>query len=307
MIHVGLRIDVDTLRGTRTGVPNLIDLLARYNIRASFFFSMGPDNMGRHLWRLMHPTFLIKMLRTSAARLYGWDTLMRGTLCPGPVIGQICRDTIRNTAGAGHEIGLHAWDHYRWQTRVERMDRNDITLEIQRGYNLLTDIIERHPDCFAAPGWRITPEALIALDGFAFRFESDCRGYSIFRPVFDVKHISHVQVPATLPTYDELIGIKCTPETYNNYLLNLIRPNQLNVLTIHAEVEGINCLPLFQDFVDRALQKGIVFGPLGEILSRTKNIAESTVCKSSVTGREGWVACQENYQTSSIYEKVRNL
>jgi undecaprenyl phosphate-alpha-L-ara4FN deformylase len=307
MIHVGLRIDVDTLRGTRTGVPNLIDLLARYNIRASFFFSMGPDNMGRHLWRLMHPTFLIKMLRTRATRLYGWDTLIHGTLCSGPVIGQICRDTIRKTAGAGHEIGLHAWDHYRWQTRVERMDRNDITLEIQRGYNLLTDIIERHPDCFAAPGWRITPEALIALDGFAFRFESDCRGYSIFRPVFDVKHISHVQVPATLPTYDELIGTKCTPETYNNYLLNLIRPNQLNVLTIHAEVEGINCLSMFQDFLDRALQKGIVFGPLGEILSRTNNIAESTVCKSSVAGREGWVACQENYQTSSIYEKVRNL
>lgn len=307
MIHVGLRIDADTLRGTRTGVPNLIHLLALYDIRASFFFSMGPDNMGRHLWRLMRPAFLIKMLRTRATSLYGWDILMRGTLCPGPVIGNRCPGPIRDTAGAGHEVGLHAWDHYLWQARVERMDRHTLTLEIQRGYDLLTDIIERHPDCFAAPGWRVTPEALIALDRFEFRYESDCRGLSIFRPVVDGRHMSHIQVPSTLPTYDELIGIKCTPESYNDYLLNMIRPDQLNVLTIHAEVEGISCLSMFQDFLDKARQEGIVFKPLGGILSCTNNIAESTVCKSSVAGREGWVACQENYQPSSIHDKVLKL
>jgi undecaprenyl phosphate-alpha-L-ara4FN deformylase len=172
------------------------------------------------------------------------------------------------------------------------MDQHALTCEIQRGYDLLTDILGNRPDCFAAPAWRVTPKALHALDQFPFRFESDCRGHSLFQPVVDGRPISHVQVPTTLPTYDELIGEKCIPETYNEYLLKMIRPDRLNVLTIHAEVEGVSCLPLFQDFLDKARQRDIVFGPLGGILSQPQKIVTSGIHKSAVDGRDGWVASQ---------------
>lgn len=293
MITVGLRIDVDTLRGTRIGVPNLVDLLSDYHVRASFFFSVGPDNMGRHLWRMIRPAFLIKMLRTRAASLYGWDILLRGTLRSGPVIGRRCPGPIQAAAYAGHEVGLHAWDHHYWQARVERMDQHTLICELRKGYDLLQDILGRPPDCFAAPAWRTTSEVLWVIQRYPFRYQSDCRGHSIFRPVVHGQRLRNIQVPTTLPTYDELAGLKCTPETYNEYLLNLIRPGGLNVLTIHAEAEGISCLPLFRDFVGEATKRNIAFKALGDILSQTEKIEESGICKSAVSGRVGWLACQD--------------
>ena len=293
MCHVGLRVDVDTLRGTRLGVPNLIRLMARHHIRASFFFSVGPDNMGRHLCRLIRPGFLFKMLRTRATSLYGWDILLRGTLIPGPVIGNRCPGPIREAASEGHEVGLHAWDHHKWQTRVEQMERQELTNEIQLGFDMLKGILGRNPDGFAAPAWRITPEVLQTMEEFPFFYHSDCRGHSLFRPMSNERQLSHVQVPTTLPTYDELIGLKSTSVTYNEDLLNLITPDRLNILTIHAEAEGIGCLAMFQDFLSRAEQRNVVFKPLGDMLSQTEKITTSVVHKKTVPGRDGWLAFQE--------------
>ncbi len=299
MPQVGLRIDVDTLRGTRCGIPNLLKLLDCHNIKATIFFSVGPDNMGRHLWRLLRPAFLLKMLRTQATSLYGWDILLRGTLWPGPLIGNICSDIIHKAGEAGHEIGLHAWDHHRWQSQLENLDQNALNQDLTRGYRQLTRILGIPPSCFAAPAWRITPTALQTLAQFPFNFTSDCRGTSIFRPQIDSTSESvnepqlHIQIPSTLPTYDELIGQKCTPETYNDYLLDLIRPENLNVLTIHAEVEGICCLQLFSDFLEKARSRKIIFKPLGKLLPQTTKIETTPIQQKNLPGREGWISCQD--------------
>ena len=172
------------------------------------------------------------------------------------------------------------------------MDENTLTAQLQQGYDLLTEILRRPPECFAAPAWQVTPEALLALDRFDFRYESSCRGHSVFRPVEAGKPLSHVQVPTTLPTYDELIGRQCTPQTYNDHLLALIRPDRLNVLTIHAEVEGICCHELFEEFLDKATQRQIAFRPLGSMVPALETISEGVIRKGEIAGREGWLASQ---------------
>ncbi len=293
-MKVGLRIDVDTFRGAKLGVPNLCRLLAQRSIKGTFFFSVGPDNMGRHLWRLLRPTFLWKMLRTKAATLYGWDIVFKGTFWPGPVIGERLGDVIRDAADAGHEIGLHAWDHHAWQAHIDSMDSDDIYQSISKGVTLLTRLLGHPPVCSAVPGWKCNNLVLLVKERFAFTYNSDCRGENIFYPLVDVKKLSQPQIPVTLPTYDEVVGREgITSENYNEHLLSLVVPNKLNVLTIHAEAEGIACGDLFDRFLEMSQAKGITFVPLGELLTESASPGSAAVVAKKNPGREGWLACQE--------------
>jgi len=291
--NVGLRIDVDTLRGTLDGVPALCRVLAERSIRASFFFSVGPDNMGRHLWRLLRPAFLRKMLRSDAASLYGWDIVLRGTLWPGPRIGRRGAEAIRAAALAGHEIGFHAWDHHAWQARVDRLSSPQVAAITARGVEALTAITGAAPSAAAAPGWRCTDAALRAQAAFPFAYQSDCRGESIFLPRIRGETLQRPQIPVTLPTYDEWIGRDgVTDANYNERLLARLDPLRLDVLAVHAEVEGIARRALFVDFLDRAHERGWRFVPLSTLLPDADVLPVAPMVEGQVPGREGTVACQ---------------
>ncbi len=45
-MQAGLRIDVDTYRGTREGVPRLLDMLDEAQVKATFFSSVS----GQTIW-----------------------------------------------------------------------------------------------------------------------------------------------------------------------------------------------------------------------------------------------------------------
>ena len=292
-MKIGLRIDVDTFRGTECGVPNLCRLLADHSVKASFFFSVGPDNMGRHLWRLLRPAFLWKMLRTRASRLYGWDIFLRGTLWPGPVIGDKLGDVIRDTAEAGHEVGLHAWDHHAWQTHIDTMDAESIRHSLERGIASMTHLLGFSPTCSAVPGWKCNDLVLKEKTRFTFDYHSDCRGDSVFLPRVKGCECAQPQIPVTLPTYDEMIGHGgVNDENYNERLLALCGPDRLNVLTVHAEVEGIARRDMFARFVETAVNSGAHFVPLGKLLRDGPPPEYGTIAPRRIPGREGWVAYQ---------------
>src|SRR5258705_5011635 len=118
MALLGLKIDVDTWRGTREGVPRLVEALNRHGAQATFLFSLGPDHTGRAIRRVFRRGFLRKVSRTSVVSNYGIKTLLYGTLLPGPDISRRCAPLMRSVRDAGHEVGIHTYDHVEWQDPV---------------------------------------------------------------------------------------------------------------------------------------------------------------------------------------------
>ena len=286
-MNLGLRIDVDTFRGTRDGLPVLRRMLDVRGIQASVFLTVGPDNMGRHLWRLLKPAFFAKMLRSQAVSTYGWDILLRGTFWPGPVIFRRLGPQLRGIADDGHEIGMHAWDHHRWQVAAHRMPPEAVRSEIMMAHEAITEVIGRVPTCTAAPGWRCTPEILPLRDELGYTYASDCRGHGVFQP-----QAGPPQVCVNLPTWDEVVGRDgITDENFNDHIRGCMRNDGLDVLTVHAESEGGAKAALFGSFLDQAIADGINIVPLRELIP--DDIPSGTLKRGEVNGREGWVAVRE--------------
>jgi undecaprenyl phosphate-alpha-L-ara4FN deformylase len=293
MIPAGLRVDVDTWRGTRDGVPRLLDTLDEAGVRATFFFSVGPDNMGRHLWRLARPQFLWKMLRSRAASLYGWDILLAGTAWPGRAIGRAFGHLMRDARARGHEVGLHAWDHHGWQRNAGRWSSSELTAEIDRGVKTLQDILGARVECSAAAGWRADARVVEAKEAFGFRYNSDCRGRSLFRPRLADGRLAAPQVPVDLPTYDEAVGPALAASEFTDYILGRFRQCALNVYTVHAEVEGIVMADEFRRLLRQARERDIRFGTLGSLLPADAGaVPAGELRRGELAGREGWLGVQ---------------
>jgi len=209
--------------------------------------------MGRHLWRLVKPQFLWKMLRSRAASLYGWDILLAGTAWPGRKIGPTCANIIREAAQY-HETGLHAWDHYTWQTFSGNWNIPLLADDILRGVGELEAIIEQPVRCSAVAGWRADRRVVNAKEAFNFRYNSDCRGRSLFRPLINGGKLGTPQIPVTLPTWDEVIGREVQAVDFNAYILShMLMDTGTPVYTIHAEVEGIAWHSNFEDLLSSGL------------------------------------------------------
>ncbi len=295
---LAIKIDVDTDRGTRIGVPNLLTLFEKFSIKATFLFSLGPDNTGRAIKRVFRPGFLKKVSRTSVVSAYGIRTLLNGVLLPGPHVGRRNEAIMRKTRDLGHEVGIHCYDHIRWQDGLAKMSRNEIYEEFGKARREFERIFNRPSTTAGAAGWQANSFSLAAYDDAGLLYASDARGSHPFYPRIGSTVYKTVQIPSTLPTLDELLGRPEYPEErIVGHYLSLLRPGTLNVFTIHAEIEGMSKMPLFRILLEAIKQKTVQVVTLEAWARRLHdNPSHVPVCdliQGTIDGRSGTLSLQQ--------------
>lgn len=298
-MRISLKVDVDTLRGTLEGVPRLVSLFQKHQVNACFLFSMGPDNTGRALKRLFRPGFLQKVMRTSVTSNYGLKTLMYGVLIPGPDISNRAGHIMRQTQAAGFETGIHTYDHIRWQDYVVKRDAHWTQHEMDRALAAYQGVFDENPRTWGSAGWQINVHALAVQDAWGLDYASDSRGTHPFLPVMDGQYFTTPQIPGTLPTLDELIGVdNITDANVHEVLLDqsdsIDNPDLGHVFTLHAELEGMAYLDVMDKLLTTWKQRGCEIGSTMQLRERLdiNTLPRHKMLMAEIPGRSGTVAVQ---------------
>ena len=288
-MKLAIKLAVDTFRGTREGVAGLVDLLKKHGAGGTFLFSLGPDHTGRAMRRVFRPGFFSKVARTSVVEHYGVRTLLYGTLLPGPDIGRKCADTLRAVRDAGFEVGVHCWDHVRWQDFVVKRDADWTEREMERAMDRFQEVFGEPAKTWGCAGWQLNRHAAW-FEERHFPYASDTRGTGPFQPVWDGVAIGCPQLPTTLPTLDELIGLH---DDVVKHLLALTGDTD-HVFTAHAELEGGMLLAQFDALLAGWKAQGydiVATETVWHTVDATR-LPRCEVIQAEVPGRSGTLAVQ---------------
>jgi peptidoglycan/xylan/chitin deacetylase (PgdA/CDA1 family) len=296
--RIGLKVDVDTLRGTRAGVPRLAALLKKHGMDATFYFSVGPDHTGRAMRRVFRKGFAQKVARTSVLKHYGLRTLLYGVLLPGPDIGSEGGNEMRRVRDAGFEVGLHTYDHVRWQDHVAHATPEWTREEFERGLRAFERVFGCLPESHAAAGWQINQTALQLERDYRLKYASDTRGGPAFLPLLDGNPSNCPQLPTTLPTFDELLGRDGVDETT---IADAVFDRSVaaadpavQVFTLHAEMEGMLLLDAFESLLLKWRGAGATVTRMAAIhaLAAQRPLPARAVIEGEIPGRSGMLAVQ---------------
>ena len=295
---IGLKVDVATLRGTREGVPALVELFRRHGVGATFFFTLGPDRTGRALGRALKAGYADKARGSGAIEHFGAATLMYGTLLPAPDIARRAGDAMRMARDEGFETGVLAHDHARWLAGAATADAAWTSDEMRRACERYSDVFKEAPRTHGAAGWQMNVHALRLTQRLGFDYASDGRGTHPHLPCWNAEPVRCPQFPTTLPTLDELIGMAgVDPANVADRVLALTdAPSPAgHVFTLHAELEGGRLLPVLEQLVAGWKAQGWTPSSLRSLYRSVEPLAlpRCSVGIGAVPGRRGTLFVQQ--------------
>ncbi|MBU2576878.1 MAG: polysaccharide deacetylase family protein [Nanoarchaeota archaeon] len=223
-----LRIDLESDKGIREGVPKILALLKKYNIKASFYVAMGGESNILELLRYQK-----KLPGKRKISVFSRGEMLRMVFFPRDfVLGN--KKIFQKILDEGHELGIHGWKHREWTRGLEKIDVRKV---IRKAVEKYTKLFGKKPQSFCAPAFRTNNEVVRILSSQGIKVISDFEGDST------KKVDGLINVPITLrgegntPIIEYLVGEGYLDKEILDKVTSAIKRKKFSSLYIHGLFE----------------------------------------------------------------------
>ncbi|RLG24542.1 hypothetical protein DRN76_03870 [Methanosarcinales archaeon] len=264
MKYAGLRVDIDCVRDAES-LPVLLDMLKRHGVKATFFVATGPDNIVRNMRNYINP---LDIIRKKAFKRYGL-TMLNGLLFKKQVQESKNIDMV---VDAGHELGLHGYDHFDWMNHFDSKTTGAMGALISRGCKLFEQAFGFYPKSFASPGFTVNSRFLSVLDDFGFSYSSDFIGEKAFYPEIEGEGevCRTLQIPVSMRSIGELNDYGLSDNQILEDVMYRLSRHSFFVFYCHPSYEPV-FKPALLEHVLKCMKETSEIATLGEIASRLKD------------------------------------
>ena len=164
-----LRVDLESFKGIKEGVPKLLDLLKKYDLKASFYLTMGGES---NIFEILKYRKKLKSSAERKIRIWSLKEKLRMVLFPRDFVEEN-KIILKRILEEGHELGLHGWKHREWTRGLEKIN---IEKRINKSIRKYVKIFRKNPISFLSPGSNVNNKVLEILEKNKIKFISDFPG-----------------------------------------------------------------------------------------------------------------------------------
>jgi len=226
-----LRVDLESDKGIRQGLPKLLNLLKKHDIKASFYIPMGGES---NILEILQYSRSLKHARETKVKVWSLLDKIRMASFPRDFVKSNIK-ILRKIISEGHELGIHGWKHREWTRGLSKIN---IRNRIRKSKIKYIKLFGTEPISFAAPGFNTNENVLKILEENNIQYIGDFQGKKT------KKYGKLKNIPITIlgndkmPIIEYLVGKGASDQEILEYIKKEIGKNSLNSLYIHGLFEA---------------------------------------------------------------------
>lgn len=235
-----LRVDLESYKGIKEGIPKLLDLLKKYNIKASFYVSMGGES---NISDILKYRDKIRSSSERTIKVWSLKDKIRIVLMPKDFVKENL-EVLKRIINEGHELGVHGWKHREWTRGLRKINIEDT---IKKSLDKYEKLFDEQPISFSSPGFNINDHVLEILEKNSVKFISDFPGEKVKTYGKIVNIPVTIQGKDRMPIIEDLISQKKNDEEILEIIKKEINKREISSFYIHDLFEARFKLELLEE------------------------------------------------------------